>query len=122
MVDKRHLRYKPSVYGQSADLQNAGSETVAACPLCGRPLPDDKTTDEHHLVPRSQGGREKFRLHRVCHQKIHATLTERELARHYNNWESLRAHPDIATFIEWVSKRPPDYLDRNRKTKAMRRR
>lgn len=119
MVVKRHLRYKPAVYGDSDNLQNTGLPT---CPLCGRPLLDDHTTDEHHLVPRSQGGREKFRLHRVCHQKIHTTLTERELARHYHTWESLQAHPDIAAFIVWVAKRPAGYLDRNRKTRDMRRR
>ncbi len=120
MVDKRHLRYKSPVYGTSDDLQNTPSPIASACPLCGRLLPDNKTTDEHHLVPRSLGGRDKYRIHRVCHQKIHTVLTERELARHYHTWEALRSHPEIATFIEWVSKRPPDYLDRNRKTRAMR--
>ena len=119
MVVKRHLRYKAEVYGESPALQNPEKPR---CPLCGRELADGDTTDEHHLVPRSQGGRDKYRIHRVCHQKIHATLTERELARHYNNWEALQAHPDIATFIQWVSKRPPDYLDKTRKTRALRKR
>lgn len=119
MVVKRHLRHKPEVYGDSGTLQ---SEDTPYCPLCGRELPDDHTTDEHHLVPRSKGGREKFRLHRICHQKIHTTLTETELARHYNNWDALKSHPDIADFIRWVEKRPPGYIDRNRKTRAMRRR
>lgn len=122
MVVKRHLRYKPEVYGDSSGLQSGAQPEAGPCPLCGRLLLPGPTTDEHHLVPRSQGGREKFLLHRVCHQKIHTTLTERELARHYNTWEALKAHPDIAIFIDWVAKRPVDYLDRNRKTSRMRRR
>ncbi|NBV89396.1 MAG: hypothetical protein EBR88_07815 [Betaproteobacteria bacterium] len=80
------------------------------CPLCGRVLVRGPTADEHHLVPKSQGGKEKFLLHKVCHLKIHQTLKPRELARAYNTWESLRAHPEIEKFIHWVQKRPPEFL------------
>ena len=79
------------------------------------------TVDEHHFVPKSQGGREKTALHRICHRKIHSLFTERELAQHYRTPEALLAHPDIETFVRWVRKRPPEYLDRTATSKAKRR-
>ncbi len=98
------------------------TELPATCPLCGRPLVPGPSVDEHHLVPRSRGGREKFLVHRVCHQKIHATISEVELARHYDTWDRLREHPEIAKFIAWVRKRPPEYRDRTRWTRERKRR
>ncbi|HEX4330409.1 MAG TPA: hypothetical protein VH105_26735 [Burkholderiales bacterium] len=91
----------------------APAPVAADCPLCGRPLLPGPTTDEHHLVPKSQRGREKFLVHRICHTKIHATLTEKELALRYNTWEALRAHPQIAAFVAWVQNKPPGFMGRN---------
>lgn len=48
-------------------------------------------------------------LHQICHNEIHATLTETELARDYHTIEALRAHPRLARFIAWVAKRPPTF-------------
>lgn len=90
------------------------------CPLCDRPMIAGKSIDEHHLVPKSQGGRQTHTMHRICHQKIHATFTEKELARSYCTWQALQAHEDIAAFIVWVSKKPLEYDDKS--VKAARRR
>jgi hypothetical protein len=60
----------------------------ALCPLCGRPLGLDNI-DRHHLVP----------IHKICHRKIHATLSERELPRSYHTWDALKDHQDIRSFI-----------------------
>jgi hypothetical protein len=84
------------------------------CPLCGRELPRDASVDAHHLVPRSLGGKDKFRIHRICHHKIHATFSEKELARGYNTWQALRAHEDMQAFIAWVAKKPISYRDNSR--------
>src|SRR5262245_51938663 len=80
------------------------------CPLCGRLMVLGPSADEHHLVPKSKRGRDKFLVHRVCHTKIHATLTEKELADSYHTWEALREQPEIAAFIAWVQKKPPEYM------------
>ena len=45
-------------------------------------------------------------LCRPCHKQIHAVLSESELAREYSSLEALAAHPDIARFVEWVSRQP----------------
>jgi len=53
------------------------ADVPAACPLCGRALIPGPSTDEHHLTPRSLGGKEKFLVHKICHQKIHRTIAEK---------------------------------------------
>jgi hypothetical protein len=85
--------------------------TDPVCPLCGRPIPARAPQSEHHLVPRLKGGGrgQVVRLHQICHNAIHAALTESELARSYRDIEALRAHPRLARFVEWVSRRPPGF-------------
>jgi hypothetical protein len=112
MVGKRALRSEQSLGGMPQSLD--------ACPLCGRPMVAGKSIDEHHLLPKSQGGRQTHTIHRICRRKIHATFTEKELARSYSTWEALQAHEDIAAFIAWVKKKDPEYYDNS--VKAARRR
>lgn len=89
--------------------------TDPICPLCGRPIPAHAKQSLHHLVPKLKGGKggPTVRLHQICHNEIHATLTEAELARDYHTADALRAHPRLAKFISWVSKRPPDFHSRS---------
>jgi len=86
-------------------------EDAPICPLCGRPIPPRARQSLHHLIPRLRGGKggPTVLLHQICHNEIHATLTEAELARQYNTIEALRAHPRLARFIAWVGKRPDDF-------------
>ncbi len=105
MVGKRRLRNLAPWHGPA--------EPPGACPLCGRPLVAGASVDEHHLVPRSEGGVAKELVHRICHRKIHATFTEKELARDFSDWASLRAQPPIADFIAWVRTKPPEFYRRN---------
>ncbi|MYM55199.1 HNH endonuclease [Rhodobacteraceae bacterium GS-10] len=81
------------------------------CPLCDRPIPSDAKQSLHHLVPRLKGGRNgpTVLLHQICHNEIHATLSEAELARDYNTIAALKSHPRLARFIAWVAKRPPGF-------------
>jgi 5-methylcytosine-specific restriction endonuclease McrA len=105
MVVKRRLRDRAS---WDAPVPPPGD-----CPLCGRPLVPGASVDEHHLVPRSEGGAAKELVHRICHRKIHATFTEKELARDFSDWPALRSHPLIADFIRWVANKPPEFYRRN---------
>ena len=83
------------------------------CPLCGRPLAEPM--NRHHLIPVSQGGRHTttVMLHKICHDKIHSVLTEKELKRSYPSIETLQAHEEIARFIAWVQKKEPEYYDKS---------
>ncbi|SIS54239.1 HNH endonuclease [Paracoccus saliphilus] len=88
-----------------------GTDTDPTCPLCGRPIPPEVPQSRHHLIPRLRGGKggATVLLHQVCHSTIHKTLSETELARHYNTVEALRSHPELARFFAWVAKRPPGW-------------
>jgi hypothetical protein len=83
------------------------------CPICDRELGDvnlpSSNVDRHHLIPKTHGGKEQFFIHKICHRKIHATFTEKELEKKFNTWEELRAHDEIKKFVEWVAKKPIDY-------------
>ena len=108
MVSKRALRgTEPLGFVKPAEPSN--------CPLCGRPLEPGSSVDEHHLVPRSQGGKAKALIHRICHRKIHATFSERELASAYSTWQALKTHPDMAIFLHWVANKPPAFYDNSRR-------
>ena len=88
-------------------MADAGSEEAPSCFLCGRPL--GRRIERHHPVPKSRGGRETVPVHPICHRTIHAILANSELERGYSTGEKLRAHPEIAKFVSWVSGKDPDF-------------
>ncbi|RMB02645.1 HNH endonuclease signature motif containing protein [Eilatimonas milleporae] len=95
-------------------------DTADICPLCGRPF--GGRVEQHHLIPRSKGGRETVPLHPICHRKIHSLFSETVLARQFNSIISLRAHPEIASFVKWLRGKPPDFHRRTAQPAAKRRR
>ena len=76
---------------------------------------------KHHLIPRTRHANKKNKktfdrtevrtrlalFCRPCHKQVHAVLTEKQLERDYNTLESLKAHDEIAKFIEWIKDKPP---------------
>ena len=87
------------------------AEDEPVCSLCDRPIPAHAKQSEHHLTPKLKGGAKGPRvlLHQICHNEIHASLSEAELARAFNTIEALRRHPRIQRFVNWVAKRPADF-------------
>lgn len=85
------------------------------CPLCGRPIPETARQSDHHLVPKLKGGAKGpvIRIHQICHNEIHAVLTEAEIARDFATVEALRAHPRLARFFTWVATKPPGFHRRS---------
>jgi DNA repair exonuclease SbcCD ATPase subunit len=87
------------------------------CPICGREL-GTVNVDKHHLVPKTHGGKEKFLIHKICHRKIHATFTEKELEKQYHTWAELLTHPEMKKFVAWVQKKPSDYYSGSDETQV----
>ena len=92
-------------------------EEAMDCSLCGRPLAHP--FNRHHLLPLSKGGKgtTTVLLHKICHDKIHSVFTEPELKRHFYSIERLKRHNEIAAFIQWVSKKEPQFYHRSAKKK-----
>lgn len=83
------------------------SDAAPLCFLCGRPL--GRRIEWHHVIPKSRGGRDTEPVHPICHRTIHATLSNKQLEREFSSAETLRAHPEIATFLGWVANKHPDF-------------
>ena len=60
----------------------------------------------HHLVPRSRGGKfgPKTRLCPTCHRTLHALFSEATLAKDLDSLDRIRAHPEMANYLNWVRK------------------
>ena len=73
------------------------------CELC---LRESVRFTEHHLVPRSRGGKfgPKARLCPTCHRQLHAMFSEKTLAGELNSIERLRADPSFAGYLKWARK------------------
>ena len=91
-----------------------GDPADPICPLCGRPIPPEVRQSLHHLVPKLRGGKggPTVLLHQICHNEIHAALSETDLARDYFSIEALKMHPRLKKFISWVRRRPPEFYAR----------
>ncbi|MEY3724609.1 MAG: hypothetical protein RLZZ365_544 [Pseudomonadota bacterium] len=89
------------------------------CPICERQIPPTQM-DAHHLVPRSKGGKETQYLHRICHRQIHALFTETELARRFNSADTIRQHPQMQRFIEWIKNKPDGFYERVAKSTRLK--
>ena len=84
-----------------------------SCWLCERPLAT--RIQWHHPLPKSKKGRQTVPVHPICHKAIHANFANAQLARMGEDLAAIRAHPEIAKFIAWVSTKPPDFYAPTRK-------
>jgi 5-methylcytosine-specific restriction endonuclease McrA len=85
------------------------------CALCRRPL--GHRVEWHHVIPKSQGGRDTVPLHPICHRAIHHAATNKDLARRYKTLEALSENEEIARFLKWVANKPPDFHAPTRKAR-----
>ncbi len=96
-------------------LEVISNPTPNLCPICNRNIPASQK-DAHHLIPKSKGGKSTEYLHRICHKQIHALFNENELAKTFNTAESLKSHPDMQTFINWVKSKPDAFYEKTAKS------
>lgn len=89
--------------------QDVEAEPVI-CALCERAIPADQIED-HHLVPKSKGGKMKVPLHRICHSHIHAAFTDAQLAKKFSTIAAILEDPTVKKFVGWVKTKPPGFED-----------
>ena len=61
---------------------------------------------EHHLVPKSRGGRATEAICFDCHSMVHTLYDNRQLERELHTVEALCAEPRFARYLAWMRKRP----------------
>ena len=93
------------------DLINKPSLDTQYCVLCDRPL--GRRIEAHHIIPKSKGGTQTVNIHPICHRKIHKVFSNSDLAR-LATIDALKPHPDIQTFVRWLSGKDPDFYRRSR--------
>jgi hypothetical protein len=81
------------------------------CPLCERVIPDDQI-DDHHLVPKSKGGKVKVSMHQICHSHIHAAFTDAQLAKKYSTISAILEDAAMQKFVSWVKPKPAGFDDK----------
>ena len=98
-------------------FKNAENNTNVFCPLCDRIITENVPKSIHHLIPKSKGGKggETVLLHHICHKQIHLMFEDKELAKNFNKIETLKRHPKLKKFINWIKKRPPGFLSKTYK-------
>ena len=108
-IRKKLLEHKPFLFKTESLI----------CPICNRSIPVSQK-DAHHLIPRSKGGKSTEFLHKICHRQIHALFNENELAKTFNTAESLKDHPDMQTFINWIKNKPDTFYERVAKSSRIK--
>lgn len=86
-------------------------EIIGICPICDRGMISGVSSDEHHWIPQSKGGKKgpKSLVHRVCHSKIHSIRTEKELAKKYDNAEIIKSSDEMKDFLKWIRRKEPGF-------------
>ena len=94
---------------------------VYTCPICEREV---TRVSDHHLVPRSRGGRHEHTLPicNDCHNAIHALFSNIELERSYSTVDALLANERFAKHVRFLKRQSPDRRMRTAKANDKRRR
>ncbi|MBI5669643.1 MAG: HNH endonuclease [Chloroflexi bacterium] len=82
-------------------MSRGGQPQTYTCALCERAV---RQVSKHHIVPKSEGGRDTIDLCAACHKTLHSFFTNETLANELNTLEALRQDPDVARYLMWVRK------------------
>ncbi len=74
------------------------------CPICERP---NYRPSDHHMVPRSRGGKSTETICCDCHRAIHSSFSNKELEETFHTVEALLTNETFAKMIKFISKQDP---------------
>ena len=84
------------------------NQSKIICSICERSTPEN-CIEKHHTIPKSRGGKETKMVCCSCGEMIHQLISLKELKITYNSIKALKSHPDMKTWIKWISKKPNDF-------------
>jgi hypothetical protein len=79
------------------------TEEPNRCALCEREV---KHITRHHLIPRSEGGRDVIDLCIPCHETLHSFFSNQTLVNELDTLEALQRQPDITPYLKWIRTQP----------------
>lgn len=91
-------------------MKTSANNTFFLCPICGRECGASEAS-RHHVLPKSQGGRQVQIVCVECHRQIHALFGVKELVC-FDTLAKLTAEPQMQTWIAWIRKRRPRQISR----------
>jgi hypothetical protein len=100
----------------AAAARAAQAPQDVVCALCSRPL--GHCVEQHHIVPKSEGGTQTVPMHPICHRTIHAFVANRDLATAYPTMTQLRMRDDVRRYLKWIADKPPDFRAPTRRRNA----
>lgn len=95
-------------------LKDIANGPPLKCPICERPnyFPSD-----HHMVPKSRGGKTTETICEDCHKAIHAHFTNKELEETYHTPEALLSNEAFAKQVAFFQKQDPSRRTKTKKSK-----
>ena len=78
-------------------------EQSSRCALCEREV---SHITRHHLIPRSEGGREVVDLCIPCHKTLHTFFRNQTLLVELHTLDALRWQPEIVRYLKWIRTQP----------------
>jgi 5-methylcytosine-specific restriction enzyme A len=73
------------------------------CALCNREVAQ---VTRHHIVPKSEGGKDTVDLCPACHKTLHSFFTNETLSKELSSIDALKQDPDIRCYLAWIRKQP----------------
>src|SRR5688500_6088956 len=82
---------------------------TTTCGLCRRDVPRRLIT-QHHLKPKAEGGKHSHKtpLCKPCNKQMHATFSNKDLAKLYHGLTALREAESLQPFLKWIAKLKPN--------------
>jgi len=88
------------------------------CALCERDVP---FLTDHHVIPKSRGGKELIAICRDCHRQLHALFDNKTLERQFNNIKAIMEDDNFCKYLKWVRKRPFGVVHKAKRARARER-
>ena len=94
-------------------------KTLEICILCQREVP---FLTDHHIIPKSRGGKDLVAICRDCHRQLHALFENKTLETELNTVEAIVSNEGFAKYLKWVDKRPFGAVHKAKRARDSKRR
>jgi len=89
------------------------------CPLCQRKV---LILTDHHVIPKSRGGKKLIGICADCHKQVHALFDNKTLEEELNTADALLSNEQFSKYISWISKRPVGVINKAKRSKDTKKR